>query len=113
MPSSVTATTRVYGLIGHPVSHSFSPAMHNAAFQELGLDSIYGAFDVTPERLEEALRGVCGLNLGGLNVTVPHKSNVIPYLDNLDPWRKPSVPSTPSSTKTDACVAPAPTLQVF
>ncbi|MEC7539769.1 MAG: shikimate dehydrogenase, partial [SAR324 cluster bacterium] len=45
MPNSVTATTRVYGLIGHPVSHSFSPAMHNAAFQELGLDSIYGAFD--------------------------------------------------------------------
>ena len=85
MSNSVTAKTRVYGLIGHPVSHSFSPAMHNAAFQELGLDSIYGAFDVTPERLEEALRGVCGLNLGGLNVTVPHKSNVIPYLDNLDP----------------------------
>ena len=85
MPNSVTATTRVYGLIGHPVSHSFSPAMHNAAFQELEFDSIYGAFDVIPERLEEALRGVCGLNLGGLNVTVPHKSNVIPYLDSLEP----------------------------
>ena len=85
MPNSVTATTHVYGLIGHPVSHSFSPTMHNAAFQELELDSIYGAFDVIPERLEEALRGVCGLNLGGLNVTVPHKSNVIPYLDSLEP----------------------------
>ena len=113
MPNSVTATTRVYGLIGHPVSHSFSPAMHNAAFQELGLDSIYGAFDVTSERLEEALRGVCGLSLSGLNVTVPHKSNVIPYLDNLDPLAETIGAVNTIVNQNGSLRGTAPTLQVF
>ena len=79
MESPVKPTTKIYGLIGHPVSHSFSPAMHNTAFSKLKLDAVYGAFDVPPERLEHALKGVCGLGMGGLNVTVPHKSAVIPH----------------------------------
>ena len=88
MDSPVKASTKIYGLIGHPVSHSFSPAMHNTAFSKLKLDAVYGAFDVPPERLEHALKGVCGLGIAGLNVTVPHKSAVIPHLDRLEPLAK-------------------------
>ncbi|SHF03053.1 shikimate dehydrogenase [Desulfofundulus australicus DSM 11792] len=79
----ISARTRVCGLLGYPVEHSFSPAMHNAAFRHLGLDFVYLAFPVHPERLEEAVAGVRALHLAGVNVTVPHKEKVIPYLDEL------------------------------
>ena len=88
MLTPVNASTHIYGLIGNPVSHSFSPAMHNAGFQHLKMNAVYGAFDVVSESLEQALNGVRALNLLGLNVTVPHKSAVIPYLDELEPLAK-------------------------
>jgi shikimate dehydrogenase len=69
----VGGATRVVALLGHPVSHSLSPRMHNAAFAALGLDWVYVAFDVSPERLEEAVHGLAGLGLAGANVTAPHK----------------------------------------
>ena len=80
----ITARTKVCGLIGDPVAHSMSPAMHNAAFAASGLDFIYVPFQVKKERLEEAIGGLRGLNIRGLNVTIPHKVAVIPFLDGLD-----------------------------
>src|SRR5205814_8126189 len=64
---------RVVALLGHPVSHSLSPRMHNAAFAARGLDWTYVALDVEPDRLEDAVRGVDALGFAGANVTAPHK----------------------------------------
>jgi shikimate dehydrogenase len=69
----VNGATRVVALLGHPVSHSLSPRMHNAAFAALGLDWVYVALDVPPERLEQAVRGLTPLGFAGANVTAPHK----------------------------------------
>jgi len=80
----ITAETKVVGLIGDPVAHSVSPAMHNAAFACLGLDYVYLPFRVQKERLAEAVGGVRGLGLRGVNVTIPHKVAVIPMLDETD-----------------------------
>ncbi len=76
--------TRAVGVIGWPVEHSLSPAMHNAALREMGLNWVYLAFAVEPELVGEAVRGVRGLRLVGLNVTIPHKSAVIDHLDEID-----------------------------
>ena len=65
--------TRVVALLGHPVAHSLSPRMQNAAFAARGLDWVYVALDVLPERLEEAVRGLDALGFAGANVTAPHK----------------------------------------
>jgi shikimate dehydrogenase len=69
----VTGSTRVVALLGHPVAHSLSPRMHNAAFAALALDWAYVALDVPPERLAEAVRGLAALGFAGANVTAPHK----------------------------------------
>jgi shikimate dehydrogenase len=79
----ISGRTRVCGLFGFPVEHSFSPAMHNAAFRHLGLDFVYVAFAVPPRELERAVAGIRALNLAGVNVTVPHKEKVMPSLDEL------------------------------
>jgi len=84
----IDAKTKVMALLGHPVRHSFSPAMHNAAFDKLGLNCRYVAFEVHPDNLEAAVEGVRALGLAGVNVTVPHKENVIQYLDDVDPEAK-------------------------
>jgi shikimate dehydrogenase len=65
--------TEVVALLGHPVAHSLSPRMHNAAFAARGLDWTYVALDVEPGRLEEAVRGLDALGFAGANVTAPHK----------------------------------------
>lgn len=75
---------KLLGIIGHPVAHSLSPLMHNRAAGLIGLDCVYAAFDVPPQNLKEAITGMRGLGLKGLNVTVPHKEKVIPFLDRLD-----------------------------
>lgn len=75
--------TKVTGLLGYPVEHSFSPAMHNAAFAHLNLDYCYVAFPVEPERLSDAVNGIRALSLSGVNVTVPHKEKVMPFLDEI------------------------------
>ncbi|MEM2559931.1 MAG: shikimate dehydrogenase [Candidatus Bathyarchaeia archaeon] len=80
----ITGRTRVCALIGYPIEHSLSPIMHNAAFQHLGLDYVYVAFSVPHERLGEAISGIRGLSIHGVNVTMPHKINVIKHLDGLD-----------------------------
>ncbi|MEJ2253098.1 MAG: shikimate dehydrogenase [Nitrospirota bacterium] len=81
---TISGKTRVVALIGHPVAHSLSPGMHNAAFERMGLDYCYVAFDVPPALLRDAVAGVRALELEGLNVTVPHKEAVMPFLDTID-----------------------------
>ncbi|HEY79499.1 MAG TPA: shikimate dehydrogenase [Anaerolineae bacterium] len=73
------------GLIGWPVAHSKSPAMHNAAFRAAGVDGFYALLPVPPQRVGEAVAGLRALGFRGANVTVPHKRAVIPFLDELSP----------------------------
>ena len=80
----IKGSTNIVGLIGHPVEHSFSPPMHNAAFKALGMDYAYVAFDVNPNDLKSAIGGANALNIKGFNVTIPHKIEVMNYLDELD-----------------------------
>ncbi|MEZ0344388.1 MAG: shikimate dehydrogenase [Caldimicrobium sp.] len=75
---------KVFGIIGDPVSHSLSPAMHNAALRELSLKAVYGAFQVKREFLKEAIEGLRALNISGVSVTIPHKEAVISFLDFVD-----------------------------
>ncbi len=69
----ISGRTALYGVLGHPVSHSRSPEMQTAAFREAGIDAVYVALAVAPDRLGEAIVGAHALGLLGLNVTVPHK----------------------------------------
>lgn len=80
--TSINPQTRVYALIGNPVSHSMSPAIHNAAFMELDQDCIYVAFQV--EDVKSALVGMRALdNFRGMSVTIPHKIEVMQYVDEI------------------------------
>ena len=83
--SEISGKTKICGVIGDPIEHTMSPVMHNAAFQELGIDYLYVPFRVRKEELGKAIEGMRALNIRGLNVTIPHKVNVIPLLDELDP----------------------------
>jgi shikimate dehydrogenase len=80
---TISGTTRVVGLFGYPVEHSFSPLMHNRAFAQAGLDYIYVPFPVPPESVAAAIAALPALGLAGVNVTIPHKQAVIPHLDAL------------------------------
>src|SRR6188472_1704759 len=77
----ITAGTRLVALIGHPVTHSLSPRMQNAAFAARGLDWAYVALDVQPEHLEQAVSGLAALGFAGANVTSPHKLAVAGLVD--------------------------------
>ena len=72
----IAATTRLVALLGHPVAHSLSPRLQNAAFAARGLDFAYVALDVPPQRLDGAVRGLVELGFAGANVTAPHKQEV-------------------------------------
>ncbi|MCA9522106.1 MAG: shikimate dehydrogenase [Myxococcales bacterium] len=80
----LSAKTQLCCLIGHPVSHSLSPTMHNAAFEALGLDICYLAFDVPPASLSLAMEGLRALGAIGMSVTIPHKQSVRNFIDELD-----------------------------
>ncbi|XRP97115.1 shikimate dehydrogenase [Methanocaldococcus sp. 16A] len=80
----IDAKTKVIGLIGHPVEHSFSPIIHNAAFKDKGLNYVYVAFDVLPENLKYVIDGAKALGIVGFNVTIPHKIEIMKYLDEID-----------------------------
>lgn len=81
----ISTKTKLAGLFGHPVSQSMSPLMFNTAFASEQIDMVYTAFDVHPEQLAEAVAGIRALGLVGVNVTIPHKVSIIPYLDEIDP----------------------------
>jgi len=83
--SLISGKTGVCGIIGDPIEHTMSPVMHNAAFQKLGLDFVYLPFQVKKEELGQAVAGMRALNIKGLNVTIPHKVAIIPFLNKLDP----------------------------
>jgi shikimate dehydrogenase len=82
--SVISGRTRLVGLLGHPVSGSLSPRMQNAAFAALALDWAYVPLDVEPSALEAAVAGLRALGFGGANVTIPHKTAVLPLCDEVD-----------------------------
>ncbi len=77
--------TRLFGIFGHPARHSRSPDMHNAAFSALGMNCVYLAFDIKPERIKPAVEALRSLEICGVNVTVPHKQAVMREMDFLSP----------------------------
>lgn len=79
----ITGATRIAALIGDPVRHSLSPVIHNAAFRALGLDWVFGAFEVAEGGAAGAVEAVRALGIGGVSVTMPHKEAVIPALDRV------------------------------
>lgn len=85
MLNDINGYTRTCGLIGNPVEHTLSPVIHNTLSMVLGENLAYVPFHVENGRLEDAVKGAFALNLLGLNVTVPYKSDVIPYLTDIDP----------------------------
>ncbi len=83
MKDSFHTNTKIIGLLGHPIKHSYSPFVQNVAFEFEKMDYIYLAFDVPPANLKSALSGVLALGMKGLNVTLPHKEKIIKHLDEL------------------------------
>lgn len=81
----VNGKTQIYGLLGHPIEHTLSPVIHNSIARLVGHDLIYVPFHVYPEHLQQAIQGAYGLHIQGMNVTVPHKQAVIPFLKGIDP----------------------------
>lgn len=79
----ITGTTKIYGIIGHPITHTLSPTMHNAAFEAARVDGVYLPFPVLPEKLETVIHTLPHAGVLGLNVTLPHKQTVLPMMDTL------------------------------
>ncbi|MDR1820462.1 MAG: shikimate dehydrogenase [Methanobrevibacter sp.] len=84
----ITGNGKIFGVIGDPVGHSLSTFMHNAVFKELNLDCVYVPFNVGKENLIDAINGAKSLNIKGLNVTIPHKINVMKFIDEISPIAK-------------------------
>lgn len=84
-PPMISGETRVFGLVGHPVRQSLSPAMHNELFRRHGVDAMYVTFDVRPEDAPKVATAVRTLGLAGVNLTVPFKEEVVGELDELSP----------------------------
>jgi shikimate dehydrogenase len=78
----INGHTKIFGILGRPVTHSLSPAMHNAAFKHLNINAVYAAFPVTD--LPQAVAGLRGLAIGGVSVTIPFKEEIIALIDELD-----------------------------
>lgn len=81
----IAGTTQLLGVMGYPIEHSLSPAMHNAALAEVGLDYVYVPLLVQPERLGEAMAGLRALGWAGCSVTIPHKQSIMAYLEEITP----------------------------
>lgn len=81
---SINSNTQLICLLGHPVKHSFSPNIHNYLFKKYNQNKVYTCFDVKESKLQESVYGIRGLNISGCNVTIPHKVNIINYLDEID-----------------------------
>lgn len=80
----IDGSTKILGIIGDPVAHSLSPAMQNAAIIAAGINAVYLPFHVTPPELGDVIAAIRTLGILGVNVTVPHKEAVIPFLDEID-----------------------------
>jgi shikimate dehydrogenase len=79
---------KLFGVIGDPIAHSMSPAMHNDLFEHYGINAVYLPFHVSKGNLEAAVKGLKALGVSGFNVTIPHKTDIIPHLDKVDPLAK-------------------------
>ncbi|MCL1469807.1 hypothetical protein LAY57_03860, partial [Argonema antarcticum A004/B2] len=84
----ITGKTKLLGVIGHPIEHSLSPVMHNAAIATLGLNYVYVPLAVKPEDLERAIAGFGAIDLVGFNVTIPHKQAIMALLSEISPQAK-------------------------
>ena len=82
---NLDSKTNIFCIIGHPVEHSMSPIMHNAAFEDLNLNNMYIALDIQPKQLKQAIKSLKTFNFKGANVTLPHKETIIKYLDIIEP----------------------------
>ncbi|HEU0021332.1 MAG TPA: shikimate dehydrogenase, partial [Dehalococcoidia bacterium] len=78
--------TSVLGIIGFPIGHSISPVFQQAALDHCGIDATYRAWEVSPDQAGDFVTGLRRAEVLGINVTVPHKEGVIPYLDEVDDW---------------------------
>lgn len=81
----ITGKTKILGVIGHPIEHSLSPLMHNAALTQLGLDYVYLPFPVAPENLTTAIAGFASIGVVGFSITIPHKQAILPLLSEISP----------------------------
>ncbi len=81
----ITGHTELIGLIATPIRHSMSPAMHNAAFEKLGMDRVYLVFEVGKEGLQATVAGLRAMGVRGWNVSMPNKTEIIRYLDRITP----------------------------
>ena len=88
MEARISGTTQLIGIIATPIRHSISPKMHNAAFSKLGLDYAYLAFDIEQSQLEDSVKGLKAMGARGFNVSMPYKTAIIEYLDELSPAAK-------------------------
>lgn len=77
-------STSVYGIIGNPIEHSFSPVLQNTLIEKYGINGVYSPFRVDEDKVGDALKGLFALGIKGINVTVPHKKAVMPYLERID-----------------------------
>ncbi|WP_207744144.1 shikimate dehydrogenase [Romboutsia sp. 1001713B170131_170501_G6] len=80
----INSTTKLVGLLGHPIKQSFSPSIHNYLFKKYNQNNIYCCFDVKESDLEEAVKSIKTLNMVGCNVTIPHKVDVMKFLEDID-----------------------------
>ncbi|MHB8339257.1 MAG: shikimate dehydrogenase [Ignavibacteriaceae bacterium] len=83
MKNLVHLNTKILGLIGHPLKHSYSPFIHNIAIDLKEIDYIYLPFDIPASNLKNAVRGMIALGIRGFNVTIPHKENIIQFMSNV------------------------------
>ncbi|MGG0788171.1 shikimate dehydrogenase [Peribacillus simplex] len=75
---------KIYGVMGDPIAHSMSPDIHNDAFEKENIEAVYHHFHVTKEDLNDAVKGMKALGIEGFNITIPHKTSIIPFLDEVD-----------------------------
>lgn len=80
----ITGETTITGVFGYPVKHSLSPVFQNAAFQHCGLNWVYIPFEVAPEILGKAVEAIRIFSMKGMNITIPHKKNILKYIDFID-----------------------------
>ncbi len=83
MKRNIKSHTKLVGIVGHPISHSWSPIIHETAFKITKQNYSYFAFDVLPKNLHDALKGILALGIVGINVTVPHKEAILELLDEV------------------------------
>lgn len=81
--NTITGYTGLYGIVANPIKHSFSPMMHNTAFQTLGIDDVYLAFEVSEDQLDNYITSVKTLNIKGFNISMPYKIKIMKYLDEM------------------------------